>query len=153
MTKKKLSVSISEEAREMLKSAADAHGVSVSEEMEQAVRSLLQAAALATTISDKVSSKSRASGLGKRNPLSVPSIPQSEWDKTFEELEPHVCEDGTVLKRYRLVNFGGAPIKDGPISTQVRTLVMDEWQWSQQFWASNKQYSATADEVGTARGY
>jgi len=38
-------------------------------------------------------------------------------------------------------------------SAQVRTLVMDEWQWSQSFWVSNKAYSATADDVGTARGY
>ena len=29
-------------------------------------------------------------------------------------------------------------------STQVRTLVMDQWDWSRQFLTSNAQYSATA---------
>jgi hypothetical protein len=36
---------------------------------------------------------------------------------------------------------------------QVRTLVMDEWDWSRAFWASNKGYSKAATEYADERGW
>lgn len=38
-------------------------------------------------------------------------------------------------------------------NSQVRTLVMDEWDWSQAFWGSNKAYSKVATEYADNRGW
>jgi len=55
----------------------------------------------------------------RRNPLGPLRIPQAAWDEMFEELEPVRREsDGRLLKRYRLVKFGGVPIEDVPICVE-----------------------------------
>jgi len=38
-------------------------------------------------------------------------------------------------------------------NSQVRTLVMDKWDWTQEFWASNKAYSGTAKDYADEHGY
>lgn len=38
-------------------------------------------------------------------------------------------------------------------NSQVRTLVMDEWDWSQAFWGSNKAFSKVATEYAAERGW
>jgi hypothetical protein len=57
----------------------------------------------------------------KRNPLGPIGIPEAVWNEMFEELEPIVDDDGTVLKRYKMIRIcPGAPLMDGPICTQQR---------------------------------
>jgi len=67
-----------------------------------------------------VAGTSRSGGLRFSSPFGPICVPQSEWDKTFEELEPVRREsDGRMLKRYRLRWFGGVDLGDsGPICTE-----------------------------------
>lgn len=56
----------------------------------------------------------------KRNPLGPIGIPEAAWNEMFEELEPVVDDDGTVLKRYKMVLKDKDGNKfDGPTCTQV----------------------------------
>lgn len=59
------------------------------------------------------------------------------YDTAIQMLELHVKTSETV----ELDN------------SQVRTLVMDKWDWSEAFWGSNKAYSGTAQDYAEKHGY
>ena len=69
--------------------------------------------------------------------LKPPQDHTNVYDTAIQMLELHVKTSDTI----ELDN------------SQVRTLVMDKWDWSEQFWGSNKAYSGTAQAVADQLGY
>ena len=69
--------------------------------------------------------------------LKPPQDHTNVYDTAIQMLELHVKTSETI----ELDN------------SQVRTLVMDKWDWSEAFWGSNKAYSGTAHDYAKAHGY
>ena len=69
--------------------------------------------------------------------LKPPQDHTTVYDTAIQMLELHVKTSETI----ELDN------------SQVRTLVMDKWDWSEAFWGSNKMYSGTAKDYAEAHGY